>query len=143
MNERDHQKRDRGATGDLHIVLIIEFDFLNTGHGIVAAPFDQSFNCPWSNRTNVVTEATGSKTGDGQKNTEKIVSAMNQTTEKIVKLKDAIPVFIIYYTAWVDNDGQLNFRDDVYQHDSELIKKMFTNTTPSPKAVRIDNLKTN
>ena len=80
---------------------------------------------------------------DASWNTEKIVSAMNQTTEKIVKLKDAIPVFIIYYTAWVDNDGQLNFRDDVYQHDSELIKKMFTNTTPSPKAVRIDNLKTN
>lgn len=57
---------------------------------------------------------------------EKIVSAMNQTTEKGVKLKDPVPVFVIYYTAWVDNDGQLNFRDDVYQHDSELVKKMFT-----------------
>jgi len=56
---------------------------------------------------------------------EKIVSAMNQTTEKAVKLKESIPVFIIYYTAWVDHEGLLNFRDDVYQHDSELIKKMF------------------
>jgi L,D-transpeptidase YcbB len=56
---------------------------------------------------------------------EKIVSAMNQTTEKGVKLKDPVPVFVIYYTSWVDNDGELNFRDDVYQHDSELIKKMF------------------
>lgn len=59
-------------------------------------------------------------------NTEKIVSAMNQTTEKVVKLKTTIPVFIIYYTAWVDGDGQLNFRDDVYQHDSEILQKMFT-----------------
>ncbi len=58
--------------------------------------------------------------------TEKIVSAMNQTTEKLVRLKDPVPVFIIYYTAWVDNEGELNFRDDVYQHDSELVKKMFT-----------------
>ncbi|MBL0129866.1 MAG: L,D-transpeptidase family protein [Chitinophagaceae bacterium] len=57
---------------------------------------------------------------------EKIVSAMNQTTEKAVKLKETVPVFIIYYTAWVDNDGQLNFRDDVYQHDLELMKKMFS-----------------
>jgi L,D-transpeptidase YcbB len=60
-------------------------------------------------------------------NTEKIVSAMNQTTEKGVKLKESIPVFIIYYTAWVDEDGQLNFRDDVYRHDTELMNKMFTN----------------
>jgi murein L,D-transpeptidase YcbB/YkuD len=59
-------------------------------------------------------------------NTEKIVSAMNQTHEKGVKLKDPIPVFIIYYTAWADEDGSLNFRDDVYQHDRELAQKMFS-----------------
>jgi murein L,D-transpeptidase YcbB/YkuD len=57
---------------------------------------------------------------------EKIVKAMNQTHETSVKLKEAIPVFIIYYTAWMDGDGQLNFRDDVYEHDKELTKKMFT-----------------
>ena len=78
---------------------------------------------------------------DPQWNTEKIIAAMNQTTEKAVKLKEAIPVFIIYYTAWVDEDGQLNFRDDVYQHDSELIKKMFTVQNTSTKAISIDNLK--
>jgi murein L,D-transpeptidase YcbB/YkuD len=66
---------------------------------------------------------------DANWNTEKIVSAMNQTTEKSVKLKEAIPVFIIYYTAWVDEEGQLNFRDDVYKHDSELMKKMFTTSS--------------
>jgi len=65
---------------------------------------------------------------DPQWNTEKIVTAMNQAVEKPVKLKDPVPVFIIYYTAWVDQDGQLNFRDDVYQHDSEIMKKMFTST---------------
>jgi murein L,D-transpeptidase YcbB/YkuD len=57
---------------------------------------------------------------------EKIVSAMNQTHETLVKLKEAIPVFIIYYTTWVDGDGLLNFRDDVYEHDKELMQKMFT-----------------
>jgi L,D-transpeptidase YcbB len=74
-------------------------------------------------------------------NTDKIVSAMNQTTEKGVKLKEAIPVFIIYYTAWVDEDGQLNFRDDVYKHDNELMNKMFT-TTLNTKIIKVDNLKT-
>ncbi|MGQ0739868.1 MAG: L,D-transpeptidase family protein [Bacteroidota bacterium] len=74
-------------------------------------------------------------------NTEKIVAAMNKTTERAVKLKDPVPVFIIYYTAWVDNEGRLNFRDDVYGHDAELVKKMFV---PAPaattKVVKVDNL---
>jgi murein L,D-transpeptidase YcbB/YkuD len=61
--------------------------------------------------------------------TSKIVDAMNATTEKPVRLKDPVPVFIIYYTAWVDDQGELNFRDDVYKHDSELMKKMFTGVT--------------
>ncbi len=75
-------------------------------------------------------------------NREKIVSAMNQTTERPVKLKDQVPVFIIYYTAWVDNDGNLNFRDDVYEHDSELIKKMFIAPSHSNAGmVRMDNLR--
>ena len=73
-------------------------------------------------------------------NTEKIVSAMNQTTEKLVKLKDAVPVFIIYYTSWVGDDGELNFRDDVYDHDSELMKKMFL-SQPISKDVQADNKK--
>lgn len=71
---------------------------------------------------------------------DKIVAAMNKTYETPVKLKESIPVFIIYYTAWVDNDGQLNFRDDVYEHDKDLIKKMFLSTTGEAKLIRVDNL---
>lgn len=56
---------------------------------------------------------------------EKIVAAMNNTVEKAVRLKKTVPVFIIYYTAWADSDGQISFRDDVYGHDAELMKKMF------------------
>ncbi len=76
---------------------------------------------------------------DPEWNKEKIVAAMNQTSEKMVKLKSLLPVFIIYYTAWVDDDGLLNFRDDVYKHDSELISKMFTKKE-TPKLIKVDNL---
>jgi L,D-transpeptidase YcbB len=58
---------------------------------------------------------------------EKINAAMNAGSEKYVKLKDPVPVFITYYTAWVDDNGQLNFRDDIYKHDEKLSKKMFVN----------------
>lgn len=80
---------------------------------------------------------------DPQWNKEKIVSAMNKSYETGVRLKEPIPVFIIYYTAWVDEEGQLNFRDDVYEHDKDLAKKMFINTTGEAKLIRVDNVNTN
>ncbi len=57
---------------------------------------------------------------------EKIKKAMNSGNEQYVKLKKPVPVFITYYTAWVDGDGVLNFRDDIYGHDKEVAQKMFT-----------------
>ncbi len=48
-----------------------------------------------------------------------IRKAMNAGTEKWVKLSHPVPVSIIYYTAWVDSSGLINFRDDVYGHDQE------------------------
>ncbi len=55
----------------------------------------------------------------------KIEEAMNSGKERFVKLKDPIPVFITYYTAWVDESGALNFREDIYGHDSSVSAKMF------------------
>jgi murein L,D-transpeptidase YcbB/YkuD len=63
---------------------------------------------------------------DGSWTPERIEEAMNSGKEKYVKLKDPVPVFISYHTAWVDEEGRLNFRDDIYNHDKELGKKMFT-----------------
>ena len=56
---------------------------------------------------------------------EKISDAMNSGNEQYVKLKDPVPVFITYYTAWVDEAGKLNFRDDIYGHDKDIVGKMF------------------
>jgi murein L,D-transpeptidase YcbB/YkuD len=58
---------------------------------------------------------------------EKIDEAMNKGEEQFVKLKNAVPVLITYNTAWVDEHGMLNFRDDIYGHDAALAQKMFTN----------------
>jgi L,D-transpeptidase YcbB len=56
---------------------------------------------------------------------EKISEAMNAGVEKFVKLKNPIPVIITYYTSWVDENGKLNFREDIYGHDKKLAEKMF------------------
>ena len=60
---------------------------------------------------------------------ERIAEAMDSGTEKYVKLKDPVPVFITYYTAWVDDAGQLNFREDIYDHDKTLVSRMFSGNT--------------
>ena len=57
---------------------------------------------------------------------EKISEAMNSGEEKYVKVKNPIPVVITYYTAWVDEGGRLNFREDIYGHDAKLAQKMFS-----------------
>lgn len=56
---------------------------------------------------------------------EKILAAMDQTKEKWVRLDHPIPVFIVYFTAWVTSDGQLNFRNDIYGHDRRMAKHLF------------------
>ncbi|HJT74772.1 MAG TPA: L,D-transpeptidase family protein, partial [Chitinophaga sp.] len=56
---------------------------------------------------------------------KKIVAAMNAGKEQFVTLKEKVPVYIGYFTAFVDSDGRLNFRDDVYGHDARLTATLF------------------
>lgn len=55
----------------------------------------------------------------------KIDSLMHLDKEKWVTLKNTVPVMISYYTAFVDNNGKLNFRNDIYGHDSAMAVKLF------------------
>jgi murein L,D-transpeptidase YcbB/YkuD len=48
----------------------------------------------------------------------RIDAAMHAGREQHVALKRRIPVYIVYATAWVDEGGRLNFRDDLYGHDA-------------------------
>lgn len=63
----------------------------------------------------------------------KVEEYLNSPTEKFVRLKNAVPVVITYYTAWVDDRGQLNFRDDIYNHDRDLGVKMFSGNQQTSK----------
>jgi len=71
---------------------------------------------------------------DSSWTTQKIDSAMHLKKEKWVPLKKSIPVFIVYFTAWVDQEGQLNFRKDIYKHDEKMAMKLFSRESGSPKS---------
>jgi murein L,D-transpeptidase YcbB/YkuD len=45
--------------------------------------------------------------------------------EKYVALKEKLPVYLVYFTAWVDDAGSLHFRDDIYNHDKALAREYF------------------
>ena len=46
-----------------------------------------------------------------------IFKAMQAGTERHVKLKEKVPVHIVYFTSWVDENGGLHFQPDVYGYD--------------------------
>lgn len=56
---------------------------------------------------------------------KKIDAAMNAHKESICLLKNKIPVYISYFTAWVDEQGQINFYKDVYERDDRLATLLF------------------
>lgn len=64
---------------------------------------------------------------DPEWTTEKINAAMIGDKQIFVKLKSKVPVFIAYFTAWIDKNGTLNFRDDIYHHDEKMKNIMFGN----------------
>jgi L,D-transpeptidase YcbB len=53
-------------------------------------------------------------------NLEKLIVAVNSNKNKPILLSRPITIHILYWTAWVDNEGILNFRDDIYGRDSRL-----------------------
>lgn len=51
---------------------------------------------------------------------EKIMAAVDRDAEEQVTLKEKIPVFIAYFTAFVNTEGRIHFREDIYKHDKKL-----------------------
>ena len=51
---------------------------------------------------------------------KKINAAMNSGKETWYTLKNKIPVYIGYFTAWVDSKGNIQFYDDIYDRDERL-----------------------
>lgn len=63
--------------------------------------------------------------GQSEWNAQKIAASMKGTKEEKVAVNNPELVLITYYTAWVDDSGALNFRNDIYGHDKVALQKMF------------------
>jgi murein L,D-transpeptidase YcbB/YkuD len=56
---------------------------------------------------------------------DSIEAEMKKDKEKTVYLKTPIQLHLQYNTAWVDNYGNLNFREDIYNRDQKIIAEYF------------------
>jgi len=58
-------------------------------------------------------------------NNDAIGKAMHATTPAGIPLRKRYQVYIEYNTAWVDENGQINFREDIYGHDRRQLQQLF------------------
>jgi L,D-transpeptidase YcbB len=57
----------------------------------------------------------------------KVDQAMNEGKESTYVLRQKIPVFIAYFTAWADDNGNTAFYDDIYERDDKLAELLYKN----------------
>lgn len=58
-----------------------------------------------------------------------IVAAMRRGVERTVTLVRSIPVHLLYWTSWTDENGTVHFRRDIYNRDQRLYDALHV---PSP-----------
>jgi murein L,D-transpeptidase YcbB/YkuD len=58
---------------------------------------------------------------------DRIAAAVASGTEQAVTLPRPLPVYIYYQTAWVDDDGVLQSRADIYGRDQRLLAALAPN----------------
>ncbi|WP_316635122.1 L,D-transpeptidase family protein [uncultured Flavobacterium sp.] len=59
---------------------------------------------------------------------DKIDKAMSGEKETTCMLKTKIPIYIGYFTAWVNDNGEIGFYPDVYDRDKRLDKLLYSDS---------------
>jgi murein L,D-transpeptidase YcbB/YkuD len=54
---------------------------------------------------------------------EKAQYILEKNKKTPIRLTHSIPIDLIYLTAWVDFDGTVEFRDDIYGYDKMQLNK--------------------
>ncbi len=58
------------------------------------------------------------------------------TGEQWIPFDEKVPVYILYFTAWVDEDGTIRFHEDVYERDQSLEQERQDKMAPvEPKPI--------
>jgi murein L,D-transpeptidase YcbB/YkuD len=66
---------------------------------------------------------------------ERVEAAMHGSDNHSVDLPTKIPVYIVYFTTFVDG-GRIFYGGDLYDRDSRLVKKLADSAVPSPETIQ-------
>ena len=69
---------------------------------------------------------------------EAIDAAIAAGKERWVTLKTPVPVYVLYWTAFIADDGDLEFRRDVYARDADLIAALHQSQRPRSGVTRAE-----
>ena len=58
-------------------------------------------------------------------NSERVDKILSTNVQTGIRINPTVAVYIAYFTAWVDINGQLNFRNDLYNLDKKLSQEVF------------------
>lgn len=61
---------------------------------------------------------------------ERVAQVVKSGERKWIYLKEPMPITMVYFTAFVGEDGALNFRKDVYGRDAKLAEALAAYVTP-------------
>ncbi|MCC6135101.1 MAG: L,D-transpeptidase family protein [Candidatus Contendobacter sp.] len=60
-----------------------------------------------------------------------IKTAAASGKQRVVNLPQEVPVYLLYWTVWADENGDIQFRDDIYQRDKSLKRALYQEGKPS------------
>ncbi len=63
---------------------------------------------------------------------ENILERIDSGVRETIPLRNPVPVHILYWTAWVDDRGTIQFREDIYGRDIPLATAL-KETPPAPR----------
>jgi murein L,D-transpeptidase YcbB/YkuD len=122
----DEDLRLRQRPGAENILGLVKFVFPNRFHVYLHdTPFESDFHRAARDKSHgcvrmeePVELARWVLRGQNQWNRKRIEEAMHAGTEEQVEIEKPVPVYLIYQTAWVAENGSVRFSDDPYDYDA-------------------------
>lgn len=62
---------------------------------------------------------------DPKWNRQTIKAAASSGKQRVVNLPQEVPVYLLYWTVWVDENGLANFRGDIYNRDKPMVRALY------------------
>ena len=66
----------------------------------------------------------GQEVGSVADNRLQYETLLNTGKNMQVALAESLPVYLVYFTAWVDSQGRLQFRPDIYNRDTKVAEQL-------------------